>query len=81
MVYAYWTAAGRDAAEGRTVFSRPGGGTRVGERLAPAGLRMGSDPAYSGAPFAVATGSSVDDQRLRQRPAAARHRLVCRTAC
>ena len=37
LVYAYWTAAGRDAAEGRTVFSRPGGGTRVGEHLGPGG--------------------------------------------
>ncbi|HEU0102528.1 MAG TPA: metallopeptidase TldD-related protein [Mycobacteriales bacterium] len=58
LVYAYWTAAGRDAAEGRTVFSRPGGGTRVGDRIGPAGLRMRSDPAYSGAPFAVTTASS-----------------------
>ena len=58
LVYAYWTAAGREAAEGRTVFSRPGGGTRVGERLAPPGFRMRSDPAYSGAPFAVSTASS-----------------------
>ena len=58
LIDAYWTAAGRDAAEGRTVFSRPGGGTRVGEHLAPAGLMMRSDPAYSGAPFAVATASS-----------------------
>ena len=58
LVYAYWTAAGRDAAEGRTVFARPGGGTRVGEQLGPKGLRMRSDPSYSGAPFAVATSSS-----------------------
>jgi predicted Zn-dependent protease len=43
MAYAYWTAAGRDATEGRTVFSRPGG-TRIGERLGPAGLRLASDP-------------------------------------
>ena len=59
--YLYWSASGRSAAEGRTVFSRAGGGTRVGERLGPTGLRLWSDPAapgLGGSPFAVATGSS-----------------------
>ncbi|ONH26211.1 metallopeptidase TldD-related protein [Pseudofrankia asymbiotica] len=42
---AYWSAAGRDAAEGRTVFSRAGGGTRLGEAFGPSGLRLFSDPA------------------------------------
>jgi len=62
LIYAYWSAAGRDAAEGRTVFSRPGGQTRVGESLAPAALRLWSDPAEPGLgtePFAVATASSA----------------------
>ena len=62
MAYAYWTAAGRDAAEGRTVFSRAGGGTRVGEHLGPAGLRLWSDPtdpALATTPFAVTTASSA----------------------
>ena len=57
----YWDAVGRDAAEGRTVFSRPGGGTRVGEALGPEGLRMWSDPAdpeLATTPFVVTTGSS-----------------------
>ncbi len=61
LIYAYWTAAGRDAAEGRTVFSRAGGGTRVGEALAPAGLSLRSDPAEPGLgvmPFLVSSGSS-----------------------
>ncbi|MCU1673450.1 MAG: hypothetical protein JWN77_1563 [Frankiales bacterium] len=61
MVYLYWTATGRDAAEGRTVFSRPGGGTRVGEHVGPAGLRLWSDPADRSlptSPFMVSTGSS-----------------------
>ena len=62
MAYAYWTAAGRDAAEGRTVFSRAGGGTRVGEHLGPAGLSLRSDPhdpALATTPFAVTTASSA----------------------
>jgi predicted Zn-dependent protease len=60
MAYAYWTASGRSAAEGRTVYSRPGG-TRVGERLGPAGLRMTSDPHdpdLATTPFVVTTSSS-----------------------
>ncbi|MEX2289463.1 MAG: metallopeptidase TldD-related protein [Mycobacteriales bacterium] len=62
MAYAYWTAAGRSANEGRTVFARPGGGTRVGERLGPAGLRLSSDPddpALATVPFVVTTASSA----------------------
>ena len=39
MVYMYWSAGGRDAYEGRTVFSKPGGGTRVGETLTERPLR------------------------------------------
>ena len=59
LIYTYWTANGRDAAEGRTVFSRPGGGTRVGEVLAPQGFSMRSDPAAMPVePFVVAHGSS-----------------------
>jgi len=63
LVYTYWSAAGRDAAEGRTVFSRPGGATRVGEHLGPAGLRLWSDPREPGfgtAPFVTATASSAE---------------------
>jgi predicted Zn-dependent protease len=61
MVYLYWTATGRDAAEGRTVFSKAGGGTRIGEHLGPAGVRLGSDPHVAGLsthPFMVTSGSS-----------------------
>lgn len=61
LVYTYWTASGRDAAEGRTVFSKPGGGTRVGEALAPAGMSMRSDPldpALGVRPFVLTHGSS-----------------------
>jgi predicted Zn-dependent protease len=48
MIYLYWSAGGRDAADGRTVFSRPGGGTRVGDRLTEVAVSLRSDPA---APF------------------------------
>ncbi|MDP3711960.1 MAG: metallopeptidase TldD-related protein [Mycobacteriales bacterium] len=61
LVYAHWTASGRDAAEGRTVYSRPGG-TRVGEVLAPQGFSVRSDPrdpALGVRPWAVAHGSSA----------------------
>lgn len=44
LAYSYWTSSGRSAAEGRTVFSRAGGRTRVGEQLAPAGFSLSSDP-------------------------------------
>ena len=43
------------------MFSKPGGGTRLGEQLGPSGLRMTSDPldpALATTPFAVATASS-----------------------
>jgi predicted Zn-dependent protease len=48
MIYLYWTASARDAHEGRTVFSKAGGGTRVGERLSPVGVHLYSDPRYPG---------------------------------
>ena len=63
MAYLYWSAIARDADEGRTVFSRQGGGTRVGERLADMPLRVWSDPAAEGIQcdpyvFATSSGSS-----------------------
>ena len=60
MIYAYWTAASRDAEEGRNVFAGPSGTTRVGERLSPLPITLRSDPSYSGlecAPFDVVTAS------------------------
>jgi predicted Zn-dependent protease len=48
MVYLYWTAAARDALDGRTVFSRPGGGTRVGDVLSERPLTLLSDPRHPG---------------------------------
>ncbi|HEX7355799.1 MAG TPA: metallopeptidase TldD-related protein [Mycobacteriales bacterium] len=61
LIYAYWTAAGRDAHEGRTVYSRAGGGTRIGEALAPQGISLRSDPYEPGLgviPFLVTGASS-----------------------
>jgi predicted Zn-dependent protease len=51
----------RDADEGRNVFAKPGGGNRVGERLAHLPLTLRSDPSAPGleaAPFQVAAASS-----------------------
>ncbi|MCT9932726.1 metallopeptidase TldD-related protein [Planotetraspora sp. A-T 1434] len=61
LIYLYWSAGARDAADGRTVFSKSGGGTRAGERLSDIPLRLYSDPAYPGiecSPFVVAHASS-----------------------
>ena len=61
MIYLYWTATARDAHDGRTVFSRPGGGTRVGDQLSETPVTLRSDPAAAGlecAPFVLTAGSS-----------------------
>ncbi|MEV5796074.1 metallopeptidase TldD-related protein [Streptomyces collinus] len=75
LIYQLWSGSGRDAAEGRTVFSRPGGGTRVGDRLSELPLSLRSDPNEPGlecAPFVVAHSSggdqSVFDNGLPVRP-------------
>ncbi|MDQ4086228.1 MAG: metallopeptidase TldD-related protein [Actinomycetota bacterium] len=63
LVYLYWSASGRDAFDGRSVFSRPGGGTRVGDALAPGNVRLFSDPALPGldcSPFVVAPQSTAE---------------------
>ncbi len=44
MVYAYFVASARDAHEGRTVFSAPEGGTRIGQQVARPGVGLFSDP-------------------------------------
>ncbi len=62
MIYAYWVAAARTAYEGQSVYARPGGGTRIGDRLSSLPVQLFSDPAYPGiqaVPFVVAT---VSDQ-------------------
>ncbi|WP_405556706.1 metallopeptidase TldD-related protein [Streptomyces sp. NBC_01171] len=63
LIYQLWSASGRDATEGRTVFSKPGGGTRTGERLSELPLTLRSDPDEPGlgcAPFVVAHSSGGD---------------------
>ncbi|MEU9758227.1 metallopeptidase TldD-related protein [Streptomyces sp. NPDC047987] len=60
LVYQLWSSAARDAAEGRTVFSRPGGRTRLGETLTELPLTLRSDPHAPGlesAPFVIAHAS------------------------
>jgi predicted Zn-dependent protease len=56
-----WAMAGRGAQEGRSAFSAPSGGTRVGERLTDLGLSMFSDPMAPGlacTPFVATSNSS-----------------------
>jgi predicted Zn-dependent protease len=60
MIYLYWSASAREAYDGRTVFSRPGGGTRVGDRLSDVPVELWSDPSdhrIGCEPFVVATAS------------------------
>jgi predicted Zn-dependent protease len=77
MIDLYWSAGGRDAFEGRTVFSKPGGGTRVGESLSQLPVTLRSDPGAEGlvcAPFVIAYASgstqSVFDNGLALSPTA-----------
>jgi len=56
-------AGGQEAEDGRTVFSAPGGRTRVGDRLASLPFHLGSDPGAPGlacAPFLAASRSDAD---------------------
>ncbi|MFG2142025.1 metallopeptidase TldD-related protein [Streptomyces sp. NPDC048650] len=69
LIYQMWSSSARDAAEGRTVFSRSGDGgregarTRIGERLSGLPLTLRSDPGAAGlecAPFVLARSSGDD---------------------
>ncbi len=60
MIDAYWGAGARVAHEGESVYSRRGGGTRIGQQLAKAGVNLYSDPGYPGlecSPFADSAAS------------------------
>ncbi len=61
LIYAYLSADLRSAMEGRSVFSRSGGGTRIGETLSTFPLTVSSDPARPGqgcAPVVATTSSN-----------------------
>jgi predicted Zn-dependent protease len=63
LIYLYWSAGAKEAAEGRTVFSKPGGGTRIGERLSGQPVTLSSNPGARGlqcAPFVIAHASGPD---------------------
>jgi predicted Zn-dependent protease len=63
MVGLAYELSGRNAEDGRTVFSHPGGGTRVGEQLSSVPFDLRSDPGQLGlecSPFLTATASSAD---------------------
>ena len=66
MIDAYWYAGARDAHDGHSLYSRRGGGTRIGEDLVAAGVTLASDPAYPGLECAphVVVGSSGDDRSV-----------------
>jgi predicted Zn-dependent protease len=64
MIDAYWYAGARTAHEGQSVYSKRGGGTRIGEKIVRPGVGLFSDPAYPGlecAPFAMAATSSNEE--------------------
>ena len=59
----FYALGGQDAEDGRTVFSKEGGGTRVGDRIATMPFALYSDPFEPGvecAPFVVTEASSSD---------------------
>jgi predicted Zn-dependent protease len=61
MIYAYWSSSAREAHDGQSVFSRAGGGTRIGETLSRQPVQIFSDPGYPGleaTPFVTAGSSS-----------------------
>jgi predicted Zn-dependent protease len=60
LIYLYWSSSAREAHEGHSVFSRPGGGTRIGDQLSRHAVQLFSDPARPGleaAPFVTAASS------------------------
>jgi predicted Zn-dependent protease len=60
---AFGGIGGQDAEDGRTVFSKEGGGTRIGERIATVPFTLFSDPAAPGVectPFVATPASSAE---------------------
>jgi predicted Zn-dependent protease len=63
LIDAYWSAGARDAHDGQSVFSRRGGGTRIGEQIVEPEVTLFSDPAYPGlecAPHTIVESSGDD---------------------
>jgi predicted Zn-dependent protease len=61
MIYAYWVSSARTAHDGQSVYARPGGGTRIGERISRHPVDVFSDPAHDplqAMPFLVAPASN-----------------------
>ncbi|GAA1702359.1 metallopeptidase TldD-related protein [Kribbella yunnanensis] len=62
--YLFWQLDGRQAFEGRSVFAKASGGTRVGETLSSRPVQLRSDPNLPGLetfPFAVARSSGASE--------------------
>ena len=63
VVFLYGDLSGRDAEDGRSVFSAPGGGTRLGEAITELPVELRSDPREPGLEsisFLVTTASGSD---------------------
>ena len=61
MVDLFWSSIGRDAHEGQSVWSKAGGGTRVGETVADTRVTLTTDPSFPGLeamPFVATSASS-----------------------
>jgi len=62
MIRIYAAAVGQNAEDGKSVFSRPGGGTRIGDQLSALPFELRSDPAdplLACTPFLATTASSA----------------------
>jgi len=62
MTFLYWKMSARDARDGRTMFSAPGGATKVGQRVSDLDFTLFSDPTAPGLecePFASVSASSA----------------------
>jgi predicted Zn-dependent protease len=66
MIDAYWYAGARDALDGHSMFSRRGGGVRIGEQFTRPEVTLASDPSYPGLECAphVVNASSGDDRSV-----------------
>jgi predicted Zn-dependent protease len=66
MIDAYWSAGARNAHDGQSVYSRRGGGTRIGDELVRPAVTLFSDPAYPGLECGsrVVVESSSNDQSV-----------------